>query len=168
MGRAKKPIKNQSPIVSPRERQLLDELERLKAAKTRLTVIGFCKHVGYANKSALRHFPALKQELNLYVTQFARPGTKVASPSAIKHFKVQIERQNRVIDRLKREAKKVPRLKTQVVALETRAKQESNDKRRLRGMLSTVIAFLTSSDFAKARDLSARIEKQAEALLEDD
>lgn len=168
MSRAKKPIEEQSPIVSPRERQLLDELERLKAAKTRLTVIGFCKHVGYANKSALRHFPVLRRELSLYVTEFARPGNKGSTPLAIKYFETQIERQNRLIDRLRREAKKVSKLKARIAAMETKAKQDSNEKGQLRGMLSTVIAFLSNSDLAKARDLSNRLEIQANALLEED
>jgi hypothetical protein len=168
MGRAKNPIKNHSPIVSPREGQLLDKLDEFKASNTRLTVVSFCRHVGYANKSALRHFPVLRKELSLYIAQFPQSGIKADNPSAIKYFEIQVERQSRIIDRLKREAKKVPRLKTQIVVLKTQAKQESNDKRRLRGMLSTVIAFLTGSDFAKARDLSARLEKQARELLEDD
>lgn len=141
MSPAKKTIKNQPPIVSPRERQLLDKLDGFKASKTRLTVVSFCQHVGYANKSALRHFPVLKQELSLYVSQFAQPGIKSANPSVVKYFKVQIERKDRVIDRLRREGKKVPKLKAQVVSLETQAKQDANDKRRLRGMLSTVISF---------------------------
>jgi len=165
MSRAKKPIEAQPPMVSPRERQLLDKLELLKAAKTRLTVIGFCKHVGYANKSALRHFPVLRHELGLYVAQCGRPGNQKAAPSAIKYLEVQIERQNRVIDRLRLAAKKVPKLKTQIALLEAQATQDSNDKKQLRAMLSTLIAFLSGSDLAKARDLSDRLEKQATALL---
>lgn len=168
MSRPKKPIENESPIVSPRERQLLDKLDEFKIAKTRLTIISFCKHVGYANKSALRHFPVLRRELGLYVAQFARPGHQGSVPSASKYFEVQIERQSRVINRLRREAKKVPKLYAKVAKLETQSKQDSNDKKQLRGMLSTLIAFLSGSDLAKARDLSARLKKQAEALLEED
>lgn len=154
--------------MSPRERQLLDKLDEFKTAKTRLTIISFCKHVGYANKSALRHFPVLRRELGLYVAQFARPGHQGSVPSASKYFEVQIERQSRVINRLRREAKKVPMLKTHVATLETKVRQNEEAKKRLRGMLSTVISFLTGSDFAKARDLSSKLEKQAKELLEDD
>jgi len=146
----------------------LDELERLIAAKTRLTVIGFCRHVGYANKSALRHFPVLRRRLSLYVAQFTRPGNRASAPSASTYLEVQIERQSRLINRLRREAKKVPKLNAQIAKLETQADQDSNDKQRLRGMLSTIIALLSGSDFAKARDLSARLEKQVNALLEEE
>jgi hypothetical protein len=167
MSRANKTTKQQSPIVSPRERQLLDELERFIAAKTKLTVIGFCRHVGYANKSALRHFPVLRQQLSLYVAQ-CRPRNSGGSPLASRYFEVQIERQSRLIDRLRREAKKVPKLKAQMAKLETQQKQDSNDKKQLRGMVSTLVAFISGSDLAKARDLTSRLENQANALLVDD
>lgn len=167
MSRAKKTTKQQPPIVSPRERQLLDELERLIASKTKLTVIGFCRHVGYANKSALRHFPVLRQQLSLYVAEY-RLGNRGSIPLASRYFEVQIERQSRMINRLRREAKEVPKLKAQIAKLETRRKQDSDDKKQLRGMVSTLIAFISSSDLAKAQDLSSRLENQANALLVDD
>jgi hypothetical protein len=167
MSRTKKPTGNQQPIVSPRERELLDELDLIKRANLKITVIGFCKRVGYANKSALRHFPVLRRELSLYIAQFSKPEQKRQAPSGAKYFETQIARQNLAIDRLRRQVKTIPTLKAKVAMLETKAKQDSEDKRQLRGMLSTVIAFLSGSDFAKARDLSERLEKQAKELLED-
>jgi hypothetical protein len=73
-----------------------------------------------------------------------------------------------MINRLRREAKEVPKLKAQIAKLETRRKQDSDDKKQLRGMVSTLIAFISSSDLAKAQDLSSRLENQANALLVDD
>jgi hypothetical protein len=168
MGRTKKPLENQPPIVSPREKELLDKLDLIKQAKQKITVIGFCKYVGYANKSALRHFPVLRRELSLYVAQFSRPGQKREAPLATKYFEAQIARQGLAINRLKRQAKTIPTLKAKIALLETKAKQDSEEKKQLRGMLSTVIAFLSGSDFAKARDLSERLEKLVTALLEED
>lgn len=168
MSRTKKPIENQSPIVSPRERQLLDKLADLKRTNTMTTVNGFCKDEGYANKSALRHFPVLRRELSLYVAQFAKPGHKRSAPSTAKFYEVQLERQNLIIARLKQRVKTIPELKTKIATLKAKAKQDSDEKTQLRGMLSTVIAFLSGSDLAKARDLSERLEKQAKELLEDE
>jgi len=146
----------------------LDELERLKAAKTKLTVISFCKHVGYANKSALRRFLVLRRELTLYTAEFAGSNQKRIPPSALKYFEVQIERQNRIIDRLKGKVSLIPKLNAKIAKLDSKAKSDAEEKRKLRGMLSTVIALLSGSDFAKARDLSTRLERLVSGLLEED
>ena len=167
MSPVKKPIEEKSPLVSPRERQLLDELNRLKAAKTKLTVNGFCKHVGYANRSALRHFSVLRRELNLYIAQSAPPG-KASTPSTVKYLEVQIERLNRENDRLKRKVRIIPTLNAKIERLATQAKRDSHKKKQLRAMLSTVVALLSGSEFAKARELSAKLEQQARALLDED
>lgn len=168
MGRTKKPTEHQPPIVSPRERELLDELNLIKRAKLKITVDGFCNRVGYANKSALRHFPVLRRELSLYIAQFSRPGQKREAPLATKYFEAQIARQGLAINRLKRQAKTIPTLKAKIALLETKAKQDSEERKQLRGMLSTVIAFLSGSDFAKARDLSAKLETLVKELLKED
>jgi len=153
--------------VSPRERELLDDLELIKREGIIITVAGFAKRNGYANKSALRHFPVLRRELSLYVAQFSAPSQRRDVPLAVKYLESQIERQNRVIDRLKRQIKVIPQLKSKIAELEQQEKEYSKQENVLRGMLSTVISFLSESDFAKARDLSARLEEQAKALLED-
>jgi hypothetical protein len=62
----------------------------------------------------------------------------------------------------------MPSLKARIAKLETEKKHEAHQKKLLRGMLSTVISFLSNSDFAKAREISERLEKQAKALIEDD
>jgi len=167
MVRTKKPSRTRSPIVGRRETELLTELEVLKSSNTRVTVLGFCKRVGYANKSALRHFPVLRRELSLYVSQFAPP-QKRAAPSGIRYFEVQIERQNRLIDRLRNKAREIPELKAKITKLVAKAKEEGDEKERLRGMLSTVIALLSGSDFAKASDLSIRLQKEVERLLDNE
>lgn len=159
---------DQQPRVSQREQELLDELEVIKRGKKRITVIGFCKSQGYANKSALRHFPVLKRELSLYVAQFARPGSKGSTPSPVRYLEVQVERLNRELIRFQREVKEIPKLKEESKTLRKKLKQSADDKRRLQGMVSTLIAFLSGSDLAKARDLSTRLENQARSLLEED
>jgi hypothetical protein len=167
MVRTKKPSRTRSPIVGRRETELLNELEVLKNSNTRITVLGFCKRVGYANKSALRHFPVLRRELSLYVAQFA-PHQKSAAPFEIRYFEVQIERQNRLIDRLRHKVREIPELKAKITRLNSNAKEDAHENKRLRGMLSTVIALLSSSDFAKAGDLSIRLQKEVERLLENE
>lgn len=159
---------NHQLMVSPRERELLDKLEIIRRNNKKITVVGFCNSVGYANKSALRHFPVLKQELSLYVAQFARPGNKGSAPSAVRHLEVQVKRLNREVGQLKRELEEIPILKAQVAKQKEELKQCSDDKRRLQGMISTLIVFLSDSDLAKARDLSSRLEKHAKALLEEE
>ncbi len=144
---------NRQPAVSPREQELLDELEIIRRSKKKITVIGFCKSMGYANKSALRHFPILKRELSLYVAQFARSANKGSAPSAVRHLEVQVDRLKRIVERLEREVEEVPKLKAHVAKLKEEIKQCSDDKRKLQGMISTLIAFLSGSDLAKARDL---------------
>ncbi len=158
---------DRKPTVSRREQELLDELEIIKRSKKRITVIGFCKLMGYANKSALRHFTVLKQELSLYVAQFTQLGNKGSVPSPVRHLEVQVKRLNRKVGRLEQEIKEVPKLKAKIVKQRAELKQCSDDKRQLQGMISTLIAFLSNSDLAKARDLSSRLKSQARALLEE-
>src|SRR5215204_4471845 len=129
---------NQQPMVSPREQELLNKLEIIRRGKKKITVIGFCKFVGYANKSALRHFPVLRQELSLYVAQFVRPGDKRSAPSSVRYFETQIKRLNQEVGCLKRELEEVPRLKSQVARQKEELKQSSDDKRQLQGMISTL------------------------------
>lgn len=155
-------------IVSRRERELLDNLALLKSQGKKITIIGFARNNGYANKSALRHFPVLRQELSEYVAQRSLTPQKQQTSIKVKYLESQIERQSREIERLKKKIKTIPSLKARIAKLEGDKKHEAGQKKLLRGMLSTVISFLSSSDFAKARELSERLEKQAKALVEDD
>jgi hypothetical protein len=159
---------NQQLIVTRREQELLDQLEIIRRNKKRVTVIGFCKLMGYANKSALRHFPVLKSELSLYLAQFDKPRTKRLSPSAVRLLEVQVERMNRELTRFKSEVGTIPKLKVQAAKLKQELKQSFNDKMRLQGMISTLISFLSNSDLAKANDLSVRLEEQARELLSEE
>jgi hypothetical protein len=159
---------NDVPIVTPREQKLLDELEKLRRSKKRITVNGFCELVGYANKSALRHFPVLKRELGLYVAQVNPISKKKSQPSAVRYLEVQIERLQRECDRQLRELAEIPKLKTQMATLREELKHSRNIDRQLRAMISTLIGFFSSNDLTKARDISKRLEKLAKAALEDD
>src|SRR5258708_3484024 len=163
----KKPTSSE-PIVSRRERELLNNLALLKSQGKKITIIGFARDNGYANKSALRHFPVLRQELSEYVAQCSLTPQKQQTSFKVKYLESQIERQSREIDRLKKKTKTISSLKARIAKLETEKKEDAKNKKLLRGMLSTVISFLSSSDFAKARDLSARLEEQAKGLLEDE
>ncbi|HEX5701892.1 MAG TPA: hypothetical protein VFX97_01580 [Pyrinomonadaceae bacterium] len=156
-----------APIVSAREQQLLDDFQLLKSQGEKVTIAGFARRNGYANKSALRHFPVLRRELSDYVARFSAASQKRQGSLEIKFLESQIERQSRKIERLETQVKTIPQLKARIVRLEAGKEEDSRKKRLLRAMLSTVISFLSSSDFAKARDLSARLEKQAKALMED-
>lgn len=79
-----------------------------------------------------------------------------------------MERQNQTIDRLERKVNTIPKLKARIFELEAKGKGDEEAKRRLRGMLSTVVALLSNSDFAKARDLHSRLEKEVKALLDEE
>jgi hypothetical protein len=155
------------PPVSRRERELLDNLALLKSQGKKTTVVAFARDNGYANKSALRHFPVLRRELSEYVAQCSATPQSPPGSLKAKYVNAQIERQAREIERLKKQTKAIPPLKARIAKLESDKKHDAHQKKLLRGMLSTVISFLSSSDFAKARDLSARLEMQAKALKED-
>ena len=167
MAKAKK-SKPESPIVSPRERELLNDLELLKSQGVRITIAGFARRNGYANKSALRHFQVLLKDLRLYVAQFSVGVQHQQSQGTVKYLESQLERQNRLIARLQTKVKTIPERDAKIAKLEQRVKRDEHQKKVLRGMLSTCISFLSSSDFAKARNLSERLEKQARVLMEDD
>jgi hypothetical protein len=166
--RQKKRPSSSEPILSRRERELLDNLAVLKSQGKKTTVVEFARDNGYANKSALRHFPVLRQELSEYVTQCSRTHQKQPRSLRAKYLESQLERQSREIERLKKQTKTIAPLKAKVAKLENEKNEDRRQKRVLRGMLGTVISFLSSSEFATARDLSARIEKQAKALIEDE
>lgn len=168
MRRKKPSISNSPPVMGQREKELLAELDAIRLTKKKITVASFARDVGYANKSALRHFPVLRRELSRYISELSKPNSKYETSLATKYFKSQIERQALVIERLNRRVKTVPRLKAKIGKLEQKLKEDSRQKKLLRGMLTTVIGLLSGSDFAKARDLSARLEKQAKELINDD
>jgi hypothetical protein len=156
----------QLPIVGRREQALLDQLSLIQEAGKRITVSSFCKQAGYANKSALRHFPVLKQALRAYVSRSGNHDNQ-QHPSTIRYLEVQIDRHTRNYSRLQEKVKQIPVLKAQIVALQKDLKKSDQEKRRLQGMISTLIAFLSGSDLAKARDLSDRLAKRANELLDD-
>jgi len=166
MAKAKK-SKLQSPIVSRRERELLDNLELLKNQGKKTTIAGFARDNGYANKSALRHFPVLRRELSDYVGRCSsRPPRTRQDSLKLKYLESQLERQCREDERFKKQTKTIPQLRAKIAKLEAEKKQDTRQIRLLRGMLSTCISFLSGSDFAKARNLSERLEKQAQELID--
>lgn len=167
MARSKKATSFE-PIVGKRERELLDNLALQKSQGKKITIAGFARDNGYANKSALRHYPVLRHELSEYVAQCSATSQSPQGSLKAKYVNAQIERQAREIERLKKQTKAIPPLKARIAKLESDKKHDAHQKKLLRGMLSTVISFLSSSDFAKARDLSERLEEQAKALLEDE
>ena len=167
MGRNKKPIRNRPPVMGQREKELLAKLDEIKLTDKKISVVGFAREVGYTNKSALRHFPVLRHELSKYIAKFSMPRPTPGAFLSTKYFESQIERQALVIERLNRRARTIPELKATIARLEQESKRDSEQKKLLRGMLSTVMALLTDSDFAKARDLSRRLEEQVTLLIED-
>jgi hypothetical protein len=167
MARSKKATSFE-PIVGKRERELLDNLALLKSQGKKTTTVAFARNNGYANKSALRHFAGLRRELSEYVAQCSPTPQKQRSSLNVKYLNVQIERQARKIEILKTRVKTIPKLEAKITKLESEKKEGARQKKLLRGMLSTVISFLSGSDFARARDLSERLEKQAKSLMEDD
>ena len=145
----------------------MNDLELLKRQGQKITIAGFARRNGYANKSALRHFQILLKELRLYVAKFSVRVHERQSQMNIRYLESQLQHQNRLIARLQTKVKTIPERDAKIATLEQTAKKDDRDKKVLRGMLSTCISFLSNSDFAKARDLSSRLEKQAKRLIED-
>lgn len=157
-----------TPTVSPRERELLDKLETIRRNKGRITVTSFCTMVGYANKSALRHFPVLKRELGLYIAQLNPTGKRGGQPSAVRYLEVQIGRLQRERERQQRELAEIPELKKQIARLREELEHSRSIIRRLRGIIGTLISFFSNNDLTKARDISNRLEELAKAHMEGD
>ena len=159
------------PAVTARERELLAELEICKRRGEKLTVIGFCKRQGYANKSALRHFPVLRRELGLYIAGGGMSGK--SQPSAVTYLKIQNERLTSKCNSQEEQLKRIPALECKLQAERVKTRNLEAVIRRLLGLLSTVIALIAGSDLAKARDISSRLEalilkekEMAQATLE--
>lgn len=146
----------------------MEDLDLLKSQRQKITIAEFARRNGYANKSALRHFQTLLKELRLYVAQFSARVHQHQSHVNIKYLESQVEHQNCLISRLQAKVRTIPERNAKIAKLEQRSKEDKQQKKILRGMLSTCISFLSSSDFAKARDLCARLEMEAKALLEDE
>lgn len=154
--------------MSRRERELLDNLSLLKSQGRRTTIVEFARDNGYANKSALRHFPVLRQELSEYVAQCSPTPQKRQSSLRDKYLESQIQRQSREINRLKKQNKTIGPLKATVSKLQSEKKEDHRQIKLLRGMLGTVISHISSSDSVTARDLSDKLRARALALLDDD
>lgn len=146
----------------------MNDLEILKSQGEKITIAGFARRNGYANKSALRHFQTLLKELRLYLSQYSVRDRQQQSQMTIKYLESQLEHQYRLIGRLQTKVKTIPMREAKIAKLELGAKKADQQIKLLRGMLSTCISFLSDSDFAKARELSERLEKQAKALIEDE
>jgi len=157
---------SENPIVSPRERELLDVLEQLRRTNTKITVEGFSVLVGYANKSALRHFPVLKRELSLYIAQFSPVRGKKSQPSAVRYLEVQIERLQRKCEHQTQELTKMPELEKQIATLQEELKHSHAIIRQLRAMISTLINFFSNNDLTRALDISNQLEKLARSTVE--
>lgn len=138
----------------------------MKSQGERITVAGFARRNGYANKSALRHFKILRRELSEYVAQFSPNPRSREDSLKVKFLESQNERQSREIERLKKQVKTIPGLKEKIAILDSGRKDDAKQNKLLRGMLSTVISFISNSDFAMARKLSARLEELAKDLIE--
>jgi hypothetical protein len=158
---------NDAPIVSRREEELLAELELIRRNKKRITVDSFCKHVKYANKSALRHFPVLKRELGLYIAQFRPTGRKGSQPSEVRYLEVQVERLQSKCDRQAQELTEISGLKGQITTLREELKQSRGIISQLRAMISTLVSFFSDNNLPKAHDISNRLEKLAKASSEE-
>ena len=157
---------SEEPLTSRRESELLEELEVRKRRGEKLTVEGFCRSLGYANKSALRHFPVLKRELSLYIAASGNPGK--SQPSAVAYFEAQIKHLKSECNSQKEQLKQIPILEEKLESERLKRKKVESDSRWLRGLLSTVVALIAGSDLAKARDINSQIEalilKEEEAL----
>ena len=152
------------PQISRRESELLEKLESIQRCGEEITITEFCKREGYANKSALRHFPVLKRELDLYVGRFRKNGDK-SSPSAVRFLEIQNERLNRRCEDQEKDLAKIPELEAKVKGLEGTVKDIRRVEGELRGMISTLIAHFSSNDLSRAKEISAKLEELAKVAV---
>lgn len=148
-----------------REGELLNELEIIKRRGEEITKAEFCRRMGYANKSALRHFPILRQELDLYVGGFGKAEGK-SSPSTVRLLEQKIETLTRTCEKQEKDLARIPELESEVGKLNTELAESDNRERQLRGFVSTLIAHFSSNDLTRAREISAQLELLGKTILD--
>ncbi|MCA1618444.1 MAG: hypothetical protein LC795_03845 [Acidobacteria bacterium] len=154
--------------VTPREQELLNMLEVKRRTRERITITGFALEAGYANKSALRHFPILKKELADYVEQFTPHAGARGRTSSVRSLEVQVERLGRELGRREEELKRIPILEGKAAILEQEKTILQAEKSTLRGMLSTLLAFITENNIESAMLIEGRLVALATALISGD
>jgi hypothetical protein len=154
--------------VTPREQELLNRLEVIRRTRERITIIGFARLVGYANKSALRHFPVLKKELADYVEQVTPHGNTRGRTSSVKALEAQVERLERELRRRDKQLERIPILEGKVAALEQEKTLSQNERATLRGMISTLLAFIAENKIESAAFIEARLVALAASLIDDE
>jgi hypothetical protein len=152
--------------VTPREQELLNDLEAIRRTGKRITIVGFAKKVGYANKSALRHFPKLKKELADYVEQFTPNVNTRGQTSSVKALEMQVERLERKLRRSEKQLERIPILEGEVAALEKEKSLSQIELATLRGMISILIAFIAENKIESAVFIEARLTALATALID--
>jgi hypothetical protein len=158
-----KPNKRNS--VTPREQELLNLLEITRRARKRITIVGFAEMAGYANKSALRHFPTLKKELADYVEKFTPHASTRGRTSSVRALEVQVERLVRELSRREKELERIPILEGKVTTLEQEKTLLLAGQATLRGMLTTLLAFITENNIESAAYIETRLVALTTALI---
>jgi hypothetical protein len=151
--------------VTPRERELLNMLEVMRREGKHTTIVGFARAAGYANKSALRHFPILKKELADYVEKHASPVGTRSRTSSVRALETQVERLERELERREKKLKRIPILEDKLAALEKEKTYLQAEQVVLRGMLSTLVAFMAENNLETARLIESRLLESATALI---
>jgi len=151
-------------VIAGREAELLKKLEAIRRRGEKITKAEFCRKVGYANKSALRHFPVLRRELDLYVGSFNKQGSK-NSPSTIRLLLLENKHLTRTCEKQEQEIRKIPVLEEKVVELTAEIKRRGNISARLRGMVSALISHFIGHDLTGAREISAQLEELTKSIL---
>jgi hypothetical protein len=121
-------------VISRREGELLNELEAIRRRGEKITKAEFCRRAGYANKSALRHFPVARRELDLYVGSFGNTGGK-NTPSTIRLLLQENKHLTRTYEKQEQEIRKIPILEAKVEELNAEIKRKDHISARLRGMV---------------------------------
>lgn len=155
---------NSETPVTRRERELLKKLETIRLQRKKITKAGFCREMGYANKSALRHFPILMRELDLYVCSFTPKGGR-SSPSPIRLLQKENERLVRRCEQQQKEMERIPILEDRVAKLTAEIKRRDNLLARFRGMISALIAHFVGKDLTGAQEISAQLKDLATAVM---
>ena len=156
---------NRRHSITPREQELLNLLEVIRRAGERITITGFARRAEYSNKSALRHFPTLKKELADYVEQFTPHASTRGRTSSFRALEAQVERLERELRRREKQLERIPTLEGKVTTLEQEKTLLLARQAALRGMLSTVLAFMTENHIESAANIETRLVALATTLI---
>lgn len=146
--------------MTDRERALLELFETMRRSGETFSQTEFVRRAGYANRSALRHFPTLRRLLNDHTAASGRQRIPLACSAPRDTADATTEWQ-RALNRalVERDA-----TREQVYHLENQRQSAERECKALRGLVSGLIAYMAQCDVPRAVDIERQLLELASTL----